>query len=139
MYQNSFNAQESLTNYTQPISTHAFEYSHVTFNSETSTISQSNTTFNLESQVSTQTLQPLNELGLFYKAPNDDNFYHVTCKMILYDCPENTVSLDDDNYDYEFFFQSSNDAARYHVTCKFLSHLSILNILNNGKEIYGSF
>src|SRR4051794_1790748 len=134
MYQNSFNVQESSANYTQPISANAFEYSQVTFNSDTSTISQSNTTFSSASQVSTQALQPVNELGLFYQAPNDNNFYHVTCKMILYDYPENPAPLDDDNYDYEFFFQSSNDAATYHVTCKLLSHSSIVNILN--KEIY---
>jgi hypothetical protein len=87
-------------------------------------------TYNSENKISIQTTQSnqvlqLNELRLFFQAPNDDNFYHVTCKMILQD----SVSWNDDNYDYEFFFQS------YHVTCKLLSHSSILNILN--KEIYG--
>ncbi|GBC06060.1 hypothetical protein RclHR1_00660014 [Rhizophagus clarus] len=85
---------------------------------------------NSENQVSIQTMQSyqglqLDELRFFYQVPNDDNFYHVTCKMILQD----SVSWSDDNYDYEFFFQS------YHVTCKLLSHSSVLNILN--KEIYG--
>ncbi|CAB4433573.1 hypothetical protein RhiirA5_408209 [Rhizophagus irregularis] len=87
-------------------------------------------TSNPENKVSIQTMQnhqvfQSNELRLFYQAPNDDNFYHVTCKTILQD----SVSWNDDDYDYEFFFQS------YHVTCKLLSHSSILNILN--KEIYG--
>ncbi|RIA96707.1 hypothetical protein C1645_802246 [Glomus cerebriforme] len=78
---------------------------------------------------STQVLH-LNELKLFYQAPNDNNFYHVTCKIILQDYQsENSVPWDDDNYDYEFFFQN------YHVTCKLLTHSLVLNILN--KEIYG--
>ncbi|RIA96187.1 hypothetical protein C1645_815771 [Glomus cerebriforme] len=81
-----------------------------------------------------QNREILNELGLFYQTSNDENFYHVTCKMIAQDS-ESSNSCDD-NYDYEFFFQSSNDSAMiFHVACKLLPHSLIVSILN--KEIYG--
>jgi hypothetical protein len=67
----------------------------------------------------------IESLNLFYQPPNDVNFYHTTCKMIL---QIQDSSLEDD-YDYEFFFQN------YHVTCKLLPHSLIVDILN--KEIYG--
>jgi hypothetical protein len=69
----------------------------------------------------------MNEFGLFYQPPNDNNFYHIICKMFLQQNSDNTASLEDD-YDYEFFYQTSN--ANYHVTCKLLSHSLIINILN---------
>ena len=81
------------------------------------------------------------EFKLFHQTPNDDNLYHITCKMILHDKSEdlNSVSLDDSNYDYDFFLQSSNDSShstpRHHVTCKLLSSTLIVNILN--KKVYG--
>ncbi|GBC07468.1 hypothetical protein RclHR1_00750002 [Rhizophagus clarus] len=86
----------------------------------------------LANQLATQ-IQPmqnsqLNEFRLFYQPPNDDNFYHVTFKMIL-QLSENYY----DDYDYEFFYQGSD--ANYYVTCKLLPHPLIVNILN--KEIYG--
>src|SRR4051794_23247101 len=82
-------------------------------------------------QVSTQAaaIQPIQirqsgqeGLRLFYQPPNDNNFYHVTCKMILQE------NLKDD---YDYMFSNS----RYYVTCKLLSHSLIIDILN--KEIYG--
>ena len=42
-------------------------------------------------------------LGYFIKHQMIINFYHVTCKMILYNYPENSAPLSDDSYDYEFF------------------------------------
>ena len=79
------------------------------------------------------TLQPMQnqrtEFRLFYQPPNDDNFYHVTCKMISQNYLQKSASLDDDYYDFEFFFQG------HHATCKLLSHSLIVNILN--KEFYG--
>ncbi|CAB4374915.1 unnamed protein product [Rhizophagus irregularis] len=106
----------------------------VTFHSETFvTIPQRNMNVNA-SENQAAVIQPIQnhqstsqaEFGLFYQPPNDNNFYHVTCKEIL-------QQLCDDDYDYEFFCESSN--ARYHVTCKLLSYSLIVNILN--KEIYG--
>ncbi|CAB4399071.1 unnamed protein product [Rhizophagus irregularis] len=61
-------------------------------------------------------------IKLFYQTPNDNRFYHITCKIPLQDYIY--------DYDYEFFYKQ-----RYHVTCKSLSHTLIINILN--KEIYG--
>ncbi|CAB4493192.1 unnamed protein product [Rhizophagus irregularis] len=61
-------------------------------------------------------------IKLFYQAPNDNRFYHITCKILLQDYIY--------DYDYEFFYKQ-----KYHVTCKSLSHTLIINILN--KEIYG--
>ncbi|RIA96177.1 hypothetical protein C1645_859073 [Glomus cerebriforme] len=81
--------------------------------------------------------EDLGELRLFYQPPNDENFYHVTCKMISQDYQEseNSSSWEDD-YDYEFFFQSSNDSTTiFHVACKLLSYSLIVNMLN--KKIYG--
>ncbi|CAB4374913.1 uncharacterized protein OCT59_010578 [Rhizophagus irregularis] len=63
---------------------------------------------------------------LFYQPPNDINIYHVTCEMVFQS--ENSVSCDDDIFDYEFFYQN------YHVKCKLLSHYLVVNMLN--KEIY---
>jgi hypothetical protein len=74
-----------------------------------------------------QSSTQLNEFRSFYQPSNDNNFYHVTCRLVYYH--QNSASLDDDNYDYEFFFQS------YHITCKLISNSLILDILN--KEIYG--
>ncbi|RIA96708.1 hypothetical protein C1645_754275 [Glomus cerebriforme] len=68
----------------------------------------------------------LDEFRLFYQPPNDNNFYHVTCEILK---DFHSVSLDEDNYDYEFFFNN------YHIKCKLLSHYSIVSVLN--KEIYG--
>ncbi|CAG8655353.1 11647_t:CDS:1 [Funneliformis mosseae] len=70
----------------------------------------------------------LDELRLFYKPQDDDNFYHVTCKLILQDF----ISLDD-NYEHGFFYQCAE--ANYYVTCKLFSNSLIIDILN--KEIYG--
>lgn len=63
---------------------------------------------------------------IFYQPPNDTNFYHVTCEMLFQS--ENSVSCDDDIFDFEFFFQN------YHVKCKLLSHYLVINMLN--KEVY---
>ncbi|CAB4389654.1 unnamed protein product [Rhizophagus irregularis] len=76
-----------------------------------------------------QPVQRLNEFRLFYQPPNDNNFYHVTFKMIL-QLSENY----NDDYDYEFFYQSLD--ASYYVTCKLLPRPLILEILN--KEIYAT-
>ncbi|RGB36330.1 hypothetical protein C1646_758231 [Rhizophagus diaphanus] len=85
---------------------------------------------NMQSHLSTESLES-NELRLFYQAPDDDNIYHVTCKMFLQDL-EITASPDD-VYDYEFI---SNDSEMIlYVTCKLLPCSLIVNILN--KETYG--
>ncbi|RIA88494.1 hypothetical protein C1645_243103 [Glomus cerebriforme] len=79
-----------------------------------------------------QPIQHLNEFRFFYHSPDDDNCYHVICKIILQDYPQ----INDENYDFEFFYQNSNDSnIRYHVTCKLLSNSLIINLLN--KKIYG--
>ncbi|RIA96709.1 hypothetical protein C1645_802248 [Glomus cerebriforme] len=68
-------------------------------------------------------------LNLFYQPSNDDNFYHITCEIILKEFQlGNSNSLDDDNYDYEFFFNY------HHIKCKLIPHNLVVNILN--KEIY---
>ncbi|RIA96711.1 hypothetical protein C1645_754281 [Glomus cerebriforme] len=109
---------------------------HVAFNSETATISQRNMNIDASNQVITQAtaFQPTQsyqstqqELRLFYQPPNDNNFYHVTCKMNYVQSSENIVSWEYD-YDYEF-------SDTIYVTCKLLSHSLIVNLLN--KEIYG--
>src|ERR1051325_703778 len=84
-----------------------------------------------QSNVSYQASQ-MDEYSLFHYTPSDDNFYHVTCK-ILHD----VVHLDDHYYDHGFFYQANDSAANsYYVTCKSLSRSSIVNILN--REIYGT-
>jgi hypothetical protein len=85
---------------------------------------------NMQSYLSTEILES-NELRLFYRVPDDDNIYHVTCKMILQGS-ENFVSLGDE-YDYEFI--SDDSEMMFHVTCKLLPHSLIVKILN--KEFYG--
>ncbi|RIA96694.1 hypothetical protein C1645_857202 [Glomus cerebriforme] len=68
---------------------------------------------------------PLTEYRFFYYMPNDGNYYHITCKVIL----QGTVpSGDRDHYDYGFFYDDSTP--NYYVTCKLLSHFLIENILN---------
>ncbi|PKC59863.1 hypothetical protein RhiirA1_445221 [Rhizophagus irregularis] len=76
---------------------------------------------------------PLQNFGLFYQPLDDNNIYHINCKMFLQPQNPEIIFLSEDDYDYEFFYQNSN--ANYHVTCKLLSHPLIINILN--KEIYG--
>jgi hypothetical protein len=85
---------------------------------------------NMQSHLSTEILES-NELRLFYRVPNEDNIYHVTCKMIL-QYSDNLVSLEDD-YDYEFI--SDDSEMMFQVTCKLLPHSLIVKILN--KEFYG--
>lgn len=82
-----------------------------------------------------QSTQVLNEFRLFYQPPDDKNFYHITCKMILQDYTQNSESIVswEDDYDYEFTYQQSSNVI-YRVTCKLLSHSLVVNILN--KEIY---
>jgi hypothetical protein len=80
----------------------------------------------------------LNKFGLFCQVQHDDNSYHVTCQNFPQGS-ENSVSWDDDNYDYEFFIQIPNVSAAIshhsHVMCKLLSPSSIVNLLN--KKFYG--
>lgn len=71
-------------------------------------------------------------MQLFYQPPNDNNVYHITCKIILQDYDYDYYDYSD-YYDYEFFYMNSNDYT-YHVTCKLISYSLIISILN--KEIY---
>ncbi|RIA96717.1 hypothetical protein C1645_815035 [Glomus cerebriforme] len=89
------------------------------------------TTQAITTQNSQSTQQVLNEFRFFYQPPDDNNFYHVTCK-VLHNYVQNSEIWEDD-YDCEFLYQSSN--VTYRVTCKLLSHSLIVNILN--KEFYG--
>src|ERR1044072_2748516 len=67
------------------------------------------------------------ECRFFHYMHNDNKFYHIICKIILQD----SVPLDDHDYDHGFFYQCPNDAAAdYYVTCKFFSHFWIVNKLN---------
>jgi hypothetical protein len=85
-------------------------------------------------QILIEKIPQLYVFRFFYQQPNDNNFYHITCKMFLHhQNSENFVSLEDE-YDYEFFYQSSTNT-NYHVTCKLLSNTLIVDILN--KEFYG--
>jgi hypothetical protein len=88
------------------------------------TLQNSNSQRNMNSDLAH--VLEVNEFKSFYRpATDDDNFYHVTCKMILQDYSQTC----DDDYDFEFFYQN------YHVKCKFLPHHLVASILN--KEIYG--
>ncbi|GBB94259.1 hypothetical protein RclHR1_02320014 [Rhizophagus clarus] len=72
-----------------------------------------------------QPMQPISQLNeLFYQPPNDDNFYHVTFKLISQ--PSENSEVD---YDYEFFYDTN-----YYVTCKLFPLSLIIDMLN--KEIY---
>ncbi|RIA81498.1 hypothetical protein C1645_836893 [Glomus cerebriforme] len=66
----------------------------------------------------------------YYLSPNDNNFYFITCKIILQDDP---ASFDDHNcHNHVFFYQHpSIPSAEYYVTCKLLPYHLIENILNN--------
>ncbi|RIA90167.1 hypothetical protein C1645_823730 [Glomus cerebriforme] len=72
----------------------------------------------------------LNKLEFFYHISDEDNIFHVTCKMNLQD-------VIDDDYDFEFFFlkNQNNNSEIIYVTCKLLSSSLVINILN--KETYG--
>jgi hypothetical protein len=97
---------------------------------ETQTCSSMIDSQNMQSHLSTEIFKP-NELRLFYQAPDEDNIYHIICKIILQDS-ENFVSLEDD-YDYEFI--SDDSEMIFHVTCKLLPYSLLVDILN--KETYG--
>src|SRR5688572_19114216 len=72
------------------------------------------------------------EHRFFHYNPDDNKFYHITCKKIL----QGSVPLDDHDYDHGFFYQySNNSAVNYCVTCELFSHFLIVNILN--RKIYG--
>ena len=77
----------------------------------------------------TQALR-MSDCKFFHHTPNDDNFYHITCKIILND----SVPSDDYGYYYDYGFFYQHLATNYYVMCKLISHSSILSILN--KKIY---
>ncbi|PKY24267.1 hypothetical protein RhiirB3_387853 [Rhizophagus irregularis] len=70
----------------------------------------------------------MNECKFFHYTPENNNFYHITCQIIL----RGSV-LDDHDYDHGFFYHGST--INYYVKCKLFSHPLIIKILN--KEIYG--
>ncbi|RIA89730.1 hypothetical protein C1645_876521 [Glomus cerebriforme] len=78
-------------------------------------------------------LQIISYLKFYHFSQNDNNFYYVTCKIILQD---DVGSFDDnDHYNHGFFFQHPDDSSTvYFVTCKLLPFLLIENILNNGMD-----
>src|SRR5437868_3278459 len=49
----------------------------------------------------------------FHFAPQDNNFYFVTCKIITH---EDSGSIND--HDHAFFYQQYPNPFKYHVTCK---------------------
>ncbi|CAB5196514.1 unnamed protein product [Rhizophagus irregularis] len=70
----------------------------------------------------------MNECKFFHYTPENNNFYHITCQIIL----RGSV-LDDHDYDHGFFYHGST--INYYVKCKLFSHPLIIKVLN--KEIYG--
>uniref|UniRef100_U9U0S6 Uncharacterized protein n=1 Tax=Rhizophagus irregularis (strain DAOM 181602 / DAOM 197198 / MUCL 43194) TaxID=747089 RepID=U9U0S6_RHIID len=58
-----------------------------------------------------------NDIKLFYQPPHDDNFYHVTCEMVL-------QRMYDEDYDYEFFYLDPNTG--YHVAYDLKRECNIL-------------
>ncbi|RIA91552.1 hypothetical protein C1645_821865 [Glomus cerebriforme] len=80
-----------------------------------------------------QILQVISYLKFYHLSPNDNNFYYVTCKIIL---QEDVGSFDDhDHYNHGFFYQHPNDPSTvYFVTCKLIPYHLIENILNNGMD-----
>ncbi|POG82752.1 hypothetical protein GLOIN_2v1810870 [Rhizophagus irregularis DAOM 181602=DAOM 197198] len=70
----------------------------------------------------------MNECKFFHYTPEDNNFYHITCQIIL----RGSV-LDDHDYDHGFCYHGST--INYYVKCKLFSHPLIIKVLN--KEIYG--
>ncbi|CAB4388750.1 unnamed protein product [Rhizophagus irregularis] len=69
----------------------------------------------------------MNECKFFHYTPEDNNFYHITCQIIL----RGSV-LDDHDYDHGFCYHGST--INYYVKCKLFSHPLIIKVLN--KEIY---
>ncbi|PKC61063.1 hypothetical protein RhiirA1_488563 [Rhizophagus irregularis] len=70
----------------------------------------------------------MNECKFFHYTPEDNNFYHITCQIIL----RGSV-LDDHDYDHGFCYHGST--INYYIKCKLFSHPLIIKVLN--KEIYG--
>jgi hypothetical protein len=84
-------------------------------------------------QIDQQTLYH-NEFEFFHYSSNDDKFFLVNCKKMIFQ--QESTFLDEQNYDHKFFFQCSNNpAANYYVMCKLFPHSSIINVLN--KQICG--
>src|ERR1700722_7853755 len=52
--------------------------------------------------------QIISYLKFYYLSSNDNNFYYVTCKIIL---QEDSATFDDHNYNHGFFFQHPNDSS----------------------------
>ena len=76
-----------------------------------------------------QNMSIMSQCKFYHYTPDDDNFYYVTCKIILQDA----VSDDryyDYKYDHRFFYQHHSTGINYHVTCKVLPHFLILKLLN---------
>src|SRR3954452_20054270 len=69
-----------------------------------------------------------NEFEFFHYTPNDDKFYLVNCKKMIF---QEFAFLDEHSYDHKFFYQcSNNSAANYYIMCKLFPHSLIVNILN---------
>ncbi|RIA98861.1 hypothetical protein C1645_812167 [Glomus cerebriforme] len=139
MDKNLFYDQQLFTlNSSQPVSNHSYNSSEsqnfstdvTTITGDTTDISDTSygfTTFNAATHT-TQYQQILQIMTFYHFLPDDNNFYYVTCKIVLSD------DFDDhDHYNHGFFFQHPDvPATIYFVTCKLLSFPLIENLLNNG-------
>ncbi|UZO25404.1 uncharacterized protein OCT59_017670 [Rhizophagus irregularis] len=89
---------------------------------------QRNMMNNFTDNVSISQAIQTNECKFFHYIPEDNNFYHITCQIIL----RGSV-LDDHDYDHGFCYHGST--INYYVKCKLFSRPLIIKILN--KKIYG--
>ncbi|RGB40455.1 hypothetical protein C1646_753293 [Rhizophagus diaphanus] len=85
----------------------------------------------------------ITEYSFFYKAGNDHQIYHITCKEISFEIVShlliNPVCLTQnyiqpDNL-HVFYYQQPDDKKIYQVICELVSYKFIIDLLNNGIEI----
>lgn len=70
-----------------------------------------------------------NEYTFFHYTSKYDNFYRVTCKVILHGSV-----MDNHDYDHGFFYENSDvNYIMYYVACKYIPHSLIIRLLN--KEV----
>ncbi|RIA98859.1 hypothetical protein C1645_812164 [Glomus cerebriforme] len=141
MDKNLFYDQQLFTlNSSQPVSTHSYNSFNTNESQNFSTdvtgdmtdISDTSydfTTFNT-TEHTLQNQQILQTMTFYHFSSVDNNFYYVTCKIVLCD------DFDDhDHYNHKFFFQHPDyPSTIYFVTCKLLSFPLIENLLNNGMD-----
>ncbi|RIA91360.1 hypothetical protein C1645_822151 [Glomus cerebriforme] len=79
-------------------------------------------------QLTNSSSNDINRMSFFYNPPGDNQIYHITCKLLLNENDDDTLS------DHAFNYQL-DDKNHYQINCILISPSLIVQFLN--KKMYG--